>query len=248
MERREQASVFQLPFLIIAAALIVMAIGCWSVRHWVREAAPSLASKRHAALLGNRRLMFGVVSIFLYVGAEVSIGSSMTNYLVLDSTLSAAAQTAGSLVSVYWGLAMVGRFVGAGVMRKANPSLVLALCACGAFVMTATSSLSTGMVAGVTILAVGLFNSIMFPTIFALAVEGMGERTPQASGIICLAIVGGAVVPLTTGVVADQVGLNLALLVPAACYIWIAFYGLFTARNKVPQHVETAPPVPVLSV
>ncbi len=236
LERREQASVFQLPFLIIAAALIVMAILCWSVRHWVRDAAPTLAKKGHAALLRNRRLMFGAVAIFLYVGAEVSIGSSMTNYLMLDRTLSAAAQTAGSLVSVYWGLAMVGRFIGAGIMRKTNPSLVLTLCACGAFVLTTTSSLSAGMAAAVTILAVGLFNSIMFPTIFALAVEGLGERTPQASGIICLAIVGGAVVPLTTGVVADQAGLSLALLVPAACYIWIAFYGLFTARHKAPDN------------
>src|SRR6185295_5820662 len=108
-----------------------------------------------------------------------------------------------------------------------------------AFAMATTSSLSAGVVAAVTILVVGLFNSIMFPTIFALAVEGMGERTPQASGIICLAIVGGAVVPLTTGVVADHVGLSLALLVPAACYIWIAFYGVFTARNSV---VEDAQP------
>jgi FHS family L-fucose permease-like MFS transporter len=247
LARREEARVFQLPFLLIAAALIVLAIVCWSVRHWVRDTAPSLVSKGHAALLSNRRLMFGAVSIFLYVGAEVAIGSSMANYLMLDSTLSAAAQTAGTLVSVYWGAAMVGRFIGAGVMRKANPSLVLALCACGAFVMTATSSLSAGTVAAVTILAVGLFNSIMFPTIFALAVEGMGERTPQASGIICLAIVGGAVVPLLTGAVADQVGLGLALLVPAACYIWIAFYGIFTARNKVLDDVPPGLEVPVLS-
>jgi FHS family L-fucose permease-like MFS transporter len=137
-------------------------------------------------------------------------------------------------------MAMVGRFIGAGVMCKTNPSLVLALCACGAFVMTTTSSLSTGTIAAVTLLTVGLFNSIMFPTTFALTVEGLGERTPQASGIICLAIVGGAIVPLLTGFAADHVGLSLALLVPAACYIWIAFCGLFTARSKVPQDA-TAP-------
>jgi MFS transporter, FHS family, L-fucose permease len=245
--RREQAHVFQTPFLIIAAVLIVMAILCWSVRHWVEDTAPSLATKGHAALLSNRRLMFGVVSIFLYVGAEVSIGSSMANYLMLGSTLSAVPQTAGNLVSIYWGLAMVGRFMGAAIMRKANPALVLTLCACGAFVMTTTSSLSAGLVAAVTILAVGLFNSIMFPTIFALAVEGMGDSTPQASGIICLAIVGGAIVPLTTGAVADSVGLSLALLVPAACYIWIAFYGIFTARNNVPHGAHLIAQAPVLS-
>src|SRR6266446_708178 len=248
LARREQAQIFQMPFLIIAAVLIVMAIVCWRLRHWARDAAPSLAKKGHGALLSNRRLMFGVVSIFLYVGAEVTIGSGMANYLMLGSTLSAAAQTAGTLVSVYWGLAMVGRFMGAAVMRKANPALVLTLCACGAFVMTTTSSLSVGTVAAVTILAVGLFNSIMFPTIFALAVEGMGERTPQASGIICLAIVGGAVVPLTTGVVADQVGLTLALLVPAGCYVWIAFYGIFTARNKILHGAQLTSQAPILSV
>jgi FHS family L-fucose permease-like MFS transporter len=247
MARREQAQVFQTPFLIIAAVLIVMAMLCWSVRHWVKDTAPSLASTRHAALLSNRRLLFGVVSIFLYVGAEVTIGSGMTNYLMLGSTLSAAAQTAGTLVSVYWGLAMVGRFIGAAIMRKANPALVLTLCACGAFAMTTTSSLSAGLVGAVTILVVGLFNSILFPTIFALAVEGMGDRTPQASGIICLAIVGGAIVPLITGVVADHVGLSLALLVPAACYIWIAFYGLFTARNKVLDPAPLTSQTPVLS-
>ena len=233
LERREQASVFQLPFLIIAVALIVMAIVCWSVRHWVKETAPSLAAAGDIALFSNRRLVFGAVAIFLYVGAEVSIGSSMANYLMLESTLQAAAQTAGALVSVYWGLAMAGRFIGAGVMRKANPALVLTLCACGAFAMTVTSSFSPGAVAAATLLAVGLFNSIMFPTIFALAVDGMGERTPQASGIICLAIVGGAIVPLATGAVADHVGLKLAMLVPALCYVWIAFYGQFTQRLKV---------------
>src|SRR5262245_5186738 len=154
--QREQARVFQTPFMIIAAVLFVLAILCWRVRHWESKAAPSPAKKGHGDLLSNRRLMFGVVSIFLYVGAEVSIGSSMANYLMLDSTLSAAAQTAGTLVSVYWGLAMLGRFIGAAVMRKANPSWILTLCACGAFAMATTSSLSTGVIAAATVLAVGL--------------------------------------------------------------------------------------------
>jgi FHS family L-fucose permease-like MFS transporter len=241
--RREQAHVFQLPFMIIAGALIVMALACWSVRHWVKGTAPVFATTGQGALLTDRRLVFGAISIFLYVGAEVSIGSSMANYLMLGRTLGAAAQKAGSLVAVYWGLAMVGRFIGAGVMRKTNPALVLTFCACGAIVLTTTSSLSVGMIAAATLLSVGLFNSIMFPTIFALAVEGMGDRTPQASGIICLAIVGGAIVPLTTGAVADHVGLSLALLVPAACYVWIAFYGIFVAKTKDRQDAGLQAPV-----
>jgi FHS family L-fucose permease-like MFS transporter len=247
VERREQAHVFQMPFVFIATALLVLALVCWSVRHWDKTSAPWLARASDGALFTNRRLLFGVVSIFLYVGAEVSIGSSMANYLMLSTTLAAPAQMAGTLVSVYWGLAMVGRFIGAGVMRRANPALVLTLCACGAFAMATISSLSAGMAAAVAILSVGLFNSIMFPTIFALAVEGMGERTPQASGAICLAIVGGAVVPLITGAAADHIGLGHALLVPASCYIWIAGYGLFAAANKLPRPANRAPETPAFS-
>jgi FHS family L-fucose permease-like MFS transporter len=244
--RRDQAHVFQMPFVFIATVLIVLAIVCWSVRHWAKTAAPHMEESGRAALLTNRRLMFGVVSIFLYVGAEVSIGSSMANYLMLGSTLAAPAQMAGTLVSVYWGLAMTGRFIGAGLMRKAKPAMVLTLCACGAFLMAGTSSGSAGMVAAVSILSVGLFNSIMFPTIFALAVEGMGARTPQASGIICLAIVGGAIIPLITGAVADFAGLHFALLVPAVCYIWIAFYGLFAARHRISPDAQLAAQAPAL--
>jgi FHS family L-fucose permease-like MFS transporter len=143
--------------------------------------------------------------------------------------LAAPAQLAGSLVSVYWGLAMVGRFAGAGVMRRANPARILMLCACGAFIFTAISSLTSGVLAAAAILGVGLFNSIMFPTIFALAVAGLGERTAQASGIMCLAIVGGAIMPLMTGAAADHVGLKLALFVPAMCYVWIALYARLAA-------------------
>jgi FHS family L-fucose permease-like MFS transporter len=241
--RREQAQVFQLPFLMIAAALIVMAILCWSVRHWINDRRPKAARMLRGTLLSKTRLMFGAASIFVYVGAEVSIGSSMANYLMLDSTLSAAAQTAGSLVSVYWGLAMVGRFVGSAVMRKTNPATVLVLCACGAFVMTTTSSFSAGAASAVTLLAVGLFNSIMFPTIFALAVEGLGERTAWASGIICLAIVGGAIVPLLTGFAADHLGLKFAMLVPALCYVWIGSYAMFIARQKRILVTSEAAPV-----
>lgn len=236
--RIEQAQVFQTPFLIIAVALMIMAIICWRARRWVPETALCRARVWSSSPLKNRRLMFGALAIFLYVGAEVAIGSSMTNYLMLPGILSTTAQKAGSLVSLYWGLAMAGRFIGAAVMRRANPALVLTLCAIGAFVMTTTSSLSIGVVAAGTILAVGMFNSIMFPTIFALAVEGLGEQTPQASGIICLAIVGGAIVPVITGWAADHAGLSAALLIPAACYTWIAFYGLFAARQKIWGRVD----------
>ena len=236
--RKQEAHAVQLPFFGIALALLALAALCWAVRKWAPEAKaqPMGASLR---LLKNSRLALGAVSIFAYVGAEVSIGSAIINYLMEGRVLGLAAQTAGSLVSVYWGLAMVGRFIGAGALRRLRPGWVLAGCAVGAGTLAAISGLSSGMVAAVTILAIGLFNSIMFPTIFTLAIEDLGEETPQGSGILCLAIVGGAVVPLATGLAADRFGLSLALFVPVICYVWIAVYGWLTARG--PSKALVAP-------
>jgi FHS family L-fucose permease-like MFS transporter len=223
--RKTEAHVVQAPFMVIAAVLIALALLCWRVRGWaVAPQAPAAGSYRR--LLANKRLMLGAISIFAYVGAEVSIGSAIANYLMMGSTIAAKAQVAGSLVSVYWGLAMVGRFIGAGVLRRVRPGLVLAVCAVGGGALAALSGLSSGWLAAATILSVGLFNSIMFPTIFTLAIEDLGEDAPQASGLLCLAIVGGAVVPLLTGFTADHIGLSHALFVPVVCYVWIAVYGL----------------------
>ena len=152
------------------------------------------------------------------------------------SVLGATAITAGHLVSVYWAGLMVGRFAGSAILRRVPPGLVLAICACVAGTLALVSGVSTGMVATVTLLAVGLGNSIMFPTIFTLAIENLGEETPEASGVICLAIVGGAVVPLVFGLVADRVGLAHALLVPVACYASIALYGLLVWRGRLATH------------
>jgi FHS family L-fucose permease-like MFS transporter len=157
----------------------------------------------------------------------------MANYLMSGHTISAPAQFAGSLVSVYWGLAMIGRFIGSGVLRRVKAGTVLGVCALGAIAMVAVSGSSYGWIAAGALLAVGLFNSIMFPSIFTLAIEGLGEQAPQASGILSMAIVGGAVVPLLTGVVADRAGLAVALTVPACCYVWIAVYGLLTSKGRI---------------
>jgi len=149
--------------------------------------------------------------------------------------LGVAAQTAGSLVSVYWGLAMVGRFCGAAVLRRVPAGLALAACAACACLLAATAGLAAGLTAAVAILSIGLFNAIMFPTIFTLAIENLKQEEAEASGILCLAIVGGALVPMLTGVAADHVGLGPALLVPALCYIWIAAFGISAMPAKTPQ-------------
>lgn len=233
--RSREAHVLQVPFVAISAALLTMAAIFWVMRHW-RGAPMSEASASGQSVLAflrtHPRLALGVISIFTYVGAEVSIGSVMTNYLMQPATLGLAAVDAGKLVSFYWGGAMVGRFIGSGVLRMVSPGKVLAAGAVAAATLASVSALSTGLIAAVTVIAIGLCNSIMFPTIFSLAIEGLGANTSRGSGLLCLAIVGGALVPLATGATADHVGLSLALFVPVVCYLWIASYGWF-ARNPV---------------
>jgi FHS family L-fucose permease-like MFS transporter len=229
--RRQAAGSVQGPFLGIAVGLLVLAAVCWVFRRWAPKTEAVSGSFRH--LLGNRRLMLGALSIFAYVGAEVSIGSSIANFLMMKHTLGLPPQTATGLVAVYWGLAMVGRFAGSAILGRLPAGTVLTTCALGSAVLAATAGLSAGWLAAGAVLAVGLFNSIQFPTIFTLAIEGLGEDTPGGSGLLCLAIVGGAIIPLATGVVADHLSLNLALFVPAVCFLWIAGYGWLTRRAEV---------------
>ena len=229
--RQHEASVFQLPFLGIAAILLSLAALCWAVRNWAMPVAPS-AQGAYARILVNRRLVFGAIGIFAYVGAEVSIGSSIANYLMLPDVLGVAAQQAGRLVSIYWGLAMVGRFLGTAVLRVMPPGLVLGICALCAAILAAFTGSTVGLAAAISILAIGFFNSIMFPTIFTLSIETLGEDAAEASGILCLAIVGGAVVPVLTGLVADRIGLGRALLVPVLCYAWVGFFGVSCVAKR----------------
>jgi FHS family L-fucose permease-like MFS transporter len=148
-------------------------------------------------------------------------------------------QAAGKLIAMYWGGAMVGRFIGSAVLRMISPGKVLACVAAGAIALILISTNTTGTLSGYSLLAIGLMNSIMFPTIFALASEGLGSRTADGSGIINVAIFGGAVVPLITGVVADLTGsLRLALALPGICYAFIAVFGIYARR---PYHEGSAP-------
>jgi FHS family L-fucose permease-like MFS transporter len=225
--RQAEAHMIQGPFLVIAAGLIVLALVFFVLRRQrIGAASQAVSGAKDLALFTRPRLLCGALSIFAYVGAEVSIGSLMINYLMLAKTLSLDAATAGKLLSLYWGGAMVGRFIGSAVLTRVEAGTVLAACALGAASLATISALSAGMIAAVTVLAIGLCNSIMFPTIFTLAIEHLGEDTPRGSGLLCLAIVGGAVIPLLTGLTADHIGLSLALLVPALCYLWIAAYGM----------------------
>ena len=231
--RAAEAAVITHAYIGIAGALAVVALVVWLNRNrLIEDKAPQVGFLSAFNLLKRPRFAFGALGIFVYVGAEVAIASLMTNYLMQADTLALPAQGAGERLALYWGGALVGRFIGAFIMRFIAPWKVLASVALGAIVLIAVSILTTGFVSGYALLAVGLFNAIMFPTIFSLASAGLGKRAAEGSGIICMAIVGGAVVPPLTGLVADAASLRIALIIPAICYVVIALYARFCRSAK----------------
>ena len=179
-----------------------------------------------------RHLVLGVVGIFVYVGAEVAIGSLLVNFMSQPDIAGLPESTAGNYVSLYWGGAMVGRFVGALLMTRIRPGRLLAFNALAAVVLLMLALALSGRPAMWAVLAVGLCNSIMFPTIFALALDGLERHTSRGSGLLCMAIVGGALIPLAQGALADGIGLQLSFLLPAVCYLYIAYYGMAGHRPR----------------
>ena len=174
----------------------------------------------------HRQMVLGALAIFLYVGGEVSIGSFLVNYFADSSIAGMEITEAGEMVAYYWGAAMIGRFVGAIIMYYVSSTKYLAVNALIAIVMIVVSMNSSGSVAMWSILAVGFFNSIMFPTIFTLAVKGLGSLTSKGSGLVCQGIVGGDLIPVVQGVAADGIGIQLSFIVPMLCYIYIGWYAL----------------------
>jgi FHS family L-fucose permease-like MFS transporter len=219
-------------YLGLAALIALVALAVWLFRNRLQgekhEASSGLAG---LDLLKRTRFGYGALCIFLYVGAEVAIGSIIINYLALERVLGQPESVIGWMIGLYWGGAMVGRFIGSGLLRVFSPGKILGFNAIGAIVLIAISANTTGEVAGYSLLACGLMNSIMFPTIFSLACEKLGPRAADGSGIINVAIFGGAVVPLLFGVIADVSGsLGFALVLPAICYAIIAGFGYYARR------------------
>jgi FHS family L-fucose permease-like MFS transporter len=232
--RTEATNVIVRTYLGLAAALLLVAALVWLQRNRLVEPSLEAVTYRHALdLLRQPRFGFGAACIFLYVGAEVAIGSLIVSYLMQSSVWGIGAEAAGKAVPLYWGGAMAGRFIGAYLLRVFSPGMVLACAAAAVITLLCISATSTGTASGVSLVAIGLFNSIMFPTIFSLASEGLGPRAAEGSGIICVAIVGGAIVPLITGRTADWVGLKMALIVPAICYAGILSFGIYARRPKL---------------
>ncbi|MBB3222645.1 sugar MFS transporter [Pseudoduganella umbonata] len=225
--RAHEAASVQVPYLVLAGALLLLAMLFALARlPRIADAPGDAPPGRFADLLAHRHLMLGTLGIFLYVGGEVSIGSFLINFMEDPRIGGMTAAQAANYVSLYWGGAMVGRFIGFAVMRKVSPGRALAFNAVVSIALIAAAVLGSGKPAMYAILAVGLCNSIMFPTIFSLALHGLGNRTGQASGLLCMAIGGGALVPFAQGALADAAGVQLSFIVPAACYAFIAWFGV----------------------
>lgn len=221
-------------YLGLAAALAVVAGVVWLFRNALKNEQHDQGSVVDGfSLLSRPRFSFGALCIFLYVGAEVAIGSIIVNYLMQSSVMGLDQRTAGEMIAWYWGGAMVGRFIGSAILRVISPGKVLAFNALAVIALLLVSANTSGELAGYSLLAIGLMNSIMFPTIFTLACEKLGARAADGSGIINVAIVGGAVIPPLTGLAADMTSLTVALALPALCYAVIAAFGLYAHRNPV---------------
>jgi MFS transporter, FHS family, L-fucose permease len=229
--RVQQAASVKLPYTVIGIALLLLAVLIGISRLPRIETAPSQPrGNANDSIWRHPNLVYGAIGIFAYVGAEVSIGSFLVIYFGLPEIAAFSAKTAAGFVSFYWGGAMIGRFLGAVLLQHFKPGYLLALAAIVAGSLVIASMVFSGHIAMWSILAVGLFNSIMFPTIFSLGEAELGPLSGTGSGLLNMAIVGGAILPVIQGVIADYVGLHHAFVLPVICYLYILFYALSGSR------------------
>jgi MFS transporter, FHS family, L-fucose permease len=232
--RIQQAASVKVPYIGLSLALIVLAITVAWFKLPVIEYAEA-----HGHVTGSiwrhRRLVLGAVAIFVYVGAEVAIGSLMTNYFNQKEIGNMPIRDAAEYLLYYWGGAMVGRFVGAGLLQRIRTQTLLAINGLAAALLVTASILTFGHFAMWTLVLVGLFNSIMFPSIFTLAIAGLGPLTGKGSGLLVAAIVGGAIIPELQGLLTDKIGIHHAFFLPVICYIYIIFYALKGSSAPQPQ-------------
>lgn len=235
--RTAEAQSVQMPYLGLAIVLFALAVFIFLFRlPAVTDASDKNQARQYGLFepLRHRHVLLGVLGLFFYVGAEVSIGSVLVNYLSMPDIGAMSAQTATRYVSAYWTGAMVGRFIGSAMMLRIDPGKLLATFAGIAALLLVVTLTTSGMTAVYAVVAVGLFNSIMFPTIFTLGMAKLGPLTSKASSLLIMAIVGGAIVPLLMGVLADHIGLQHAFVLPLLCHLYIVYYGLSGSRVREP--------------
>ncbi|MHB1937400.1 MAG: sugar MFS transporter [Acidobacteriaceae bacterium] len=238
-----EAAVVKLPYTLIAIILISFAVAMAlyklpTIRTHEKDSAATGAPL--ASIWTQRHLVLAVVAIFVYVGAEVSIGSFLINYLSQPNIGNMTQKAAALYVAFYWGGAMIGRFCGAGITQKLRAGPVLGVAAIAACCLVVTSMLTFGQVAMWSIILVGLFNSIMWPNIFALGLAELGRLTNLGSSLLVMGVLGAALIPLLQGFVADKIGIHHAFFLPALCYVYICFYGFQGSKirsSKIAQEI-----------
>jgi FHS family L-fucose permease-like MFS transporter len=231
--RLHEAASVKLPYLgigitLLALALFLLLTKLPKIASVESEVSSELAKR---SIWSFPNLVLAAVAIFVYVGAEVSIGSFLVNYLIQPSIGALTVKVAAGYVSLYWGGAMIGRFIGSALLQKISTETLLAICASMACLLVIISMLTAGHFAMWSILAVGLFNSIMFPSIFALGVRGLGPLTGKGSGLLVASIVGGAIIPELQGIFADRIGIHHAFILPAICYLYILYFAAACSRT-----------------
>ncbi|HWY04464.1 MAG TPA: sugar MFS transporter [Candidatus Acidoferrum sp.] len=237
--RIHEAASVKVPYIGLGIALVVLAVAIGSFKlPKIPQAQRKVGEKVNDSIWKHRNLILGAVGIFVYVGAEVSIGSFLVNYFSQPEIGGLSEKIAASYVALYWGGAMVGRFIGSGLLQRVRTGHLLGLCAVCAAVLVAISMMSTGHVAMWSIILVGFFNSIMFPSIFTLGVAELGPLTGDGSGVMIMAIVGGALIPLAQGAVADRIGIHHAFFMPVICYLYILYFALSGSKPNS-QRVRT---------
>ena len=240
MSRQQQAASVKAPYAGIGIALVLLAIAIALVKLPRLQTTQEFRTTGSAenplgSIWEHHHVWLGAIAIFLYVGAEVSIGSFAVNYMGCHDLGSVPAALASKLVALYWGGAMIGRFIGVGVLRRVPTGRVVGICAIVTSLLVVTSMLTNGHTAIITILLVGLFNSIMFPSIFTLGTAHMGPLTGKASGLLVQAIVGGAIIPVAQGAIADKIGIHHCFILPFLCYLFIIYYGFRGSRPTGPS-------------
>jgi len=239
--RLHEAATVKTPYVGLGVALVLLAIAIGiSKLPTIEHAQHKVGEKVSDSIWRHPNLVFGAIAIFVYVGAEVSIGSFLVNYFGEPSIGGLTAKVAASFVAFYWGGAMIGRFIGSGLLQKMNTGKLLGVCAICASGLVAISMMTTGYVAMWSIILVGFFNSIMFPSIFTLGVAELGPLTGDGSGIMIMAIVGGAIIPLLQGWIADRIGIHHAFFLPVICYLYILFFALSGSKPNSLRRAKVA--------
>jgi FHS family L-fucose permease-like MFS transporter len=234
-QRMADAQATQLPYLIVAGVLAVLAVAIFLAKLPELGSATRRANveeRKHLSVWNHPNLIFGIGAIFLAVLAEIGVGNLFINFVSQPSIANITHDQASNYLALVWGGMMVGRFAGAFIMRYYPPEKVLAVFALGALAVMLVAVFAHGSVAMWGLILVGLFHSIMFPTIFALAIRGLGPLTEEGSGLLIMAIAGGALVVLQ-GKIADNFGLQTAFLVTVVCELYVLFYALRGYRTRV---------------